>query len=364
MTSRRLLLLAVLAVLAIAGALLLSRQPATTASKDTQLLYPELKSELNAVNSIEIFKAADTQVVAVKRKGDDWTVTSRSDFPADAAKIRKFLIATSEAQLVEEKTSNPANYPAIGVEDVTASTATGHRVAIGGTAKPLNLIIGKQATGSRAQYVRRAGDKQSWLIGDSLDLPTALNTWLRKDIIDVAADRVQSVTVEVAGTKPYTAAKTSREQMNFSIDGLPKGKELSSPSPANSAGSALIALTLADVRKVQDVQAAKPAAHATFNTFDGLVVQIDGWVQDGKHYVALTTANDPAQAERFKAAPADKPADATAKTAAGAVTPKSAERDVAAESTRWNSQLAGWAYEIPDYKYEAIFRPLDKLLKK
>ena len=66
-------------------------------------------------------------------------------YPADAAKVRKLLLALAEAKPVEEKTSNPANYAALGVEDVSSADATGVRVELEGTAQPVNLIVGKAA---------------------------------------------------------------------------------------------------------------------------------------------------------------------------------------------------------------------------
>ena len=43
----------------------------------------------------------------------------------------------------------------------------------------------------------------------------------------------------------------------------------------------------------------------------GLIVDVDGWVQDQKHYIALRPSFDAAQAERFKVAtaPADEKKD-------------------------------------------------------
>ena len=362
MTQRRPLILAALAIVVIAIALLLSRQhtPSANADRDRPL-YPELKAKLDSIDKVRVLKGGETQIVAVERKGDDWSVTDRSGYPADASKIRKFLIATADAKLVEEKTSNPENYAAIGVEDVTAATATGHRVEISGAGAPVSLIVGKQA-GRSSQYVRRAADKQSWQISDSLDVPTTGDAWLRKDIIDIAADRIQSATVAIADGKPWSAVKASRADTDFKVDGVPKGKELSSPSAANSIGSALASLTLADVRKASELQAQKPAAHATYKAFDGLVAEVDGWVQDGKHYIALTTAYDEALAQRFKA-PAAEPAKAPAADGKPAA-PVAAERNVAEEVKAQNAQIAGWAYEIPDYKYEAIFKPIDEVLKK
>lgn len=369
MTQRRLLILGALAIVVIAVALPLSQRHDRSSTADgDQLLYPELKAKLDSVEAVKVFKAGDAGVVEVRRTGTDWSVVDRSGYPADAEKVRKFLLAAAAAKRVEEKTSNPASYAALGVEDVTAATATGHRVEISGGGAPVNLIVGKQA-GRSSQYVRRAGDQQSWQVSGSLDVPTTSDAWLRKDIIDVSSDRIQSFTVTIDGGKPWSAEKSARTASSFSVDGVPKGKELNSPSAADNISSALATLALADVRKASELQAQKPSAHTTFRTFDGLVAEVDGWAQDSKHYIALTTSYDAALAQRFKVAPAE-PAKAPAAEGSAAndktapPPPAAPERNVAEESKSQNAVLAGWAYEIPDYKYEAIFKPLDELLKK
>jgi hypothetical protein len=166
--------------------------------------------------------------------------------------------------------------------------------------------------------------------------------------------------VTIDGTKPYTAMKSARSDINFAVEGLPKGKELSSPASPNNLASALTAVTLADVRKAQELTM-KPGAHATLKTFDGLVVEADGWVQDNKHFIVLTTAYDDTLASRFKTSVAPAPGETATKAPA---TKPQTERDVASEAKNQNAQLTGWAYEIPEYKYDAIFKPLDELLKK
>jgi len=363
MNQRRPLILAALALVVIAAALLLTRQNSSSSNSDReQLLYPDLKSQLDKIDTVRIVKGGDVPVIEVKRAGTAWTVADRSGYPADDAKIRKFLIAASEAKRVEEKTSNPDNYAALGVEDVSAAQATGHRVELGGGGTPVNVIVGKQA-GRSSQYVRRAADKQSWQVNATLDVPTATDAWLRKDVIDISGDRIQAASVTTDG-KTWSASKAARTETDFKVDGIPKGKELESPSAASSLGSSLAMLTLADVRKASDMTQ-KPAAHATFKSFDGLVTEADGWVQDGKHYIALSTKFDEALAQQFKAPPPEPAKTPTTETNGKPETPPAAaERNVAEESKTLNATLNGWAYEIPDYKYEAIFKPIDELLKK
>lgn len=374
MTSRRLLILCIVAVVAIAaGVWLAGRQGSSASGGERAALYPGLKETLNSVSAIRIYKAGDARVVELQREGDSSTVSERDNYPADEGKLRRLLVAVADAKVDEEKTSNPEGYATLGVQDTKGKSATSMRIELVGTPKPVNLIVGKQGSGSRSTYVRRAGEPQSWLINTSIDTSGTPEAWLRKDIIDVSADRMQSATVATKGAKPYTAAKATRADANFAVEGLPKGKSLSAPSAANTFASSLTGLSLADVRAASAFQATPPAAHATFKTFDGLVVDVDGWVQDQKHYVALHPSFDPAQAERFKVATA--PADekkADEKTADDrkpdekkpAEAPKPAAPHVEEDAKKAGAKVTGWVYEIPDYKYESIFKPVDQLIGK
>jgi hypothetical protein len=74
------------------------------------------------------------------------------------------------------------------------------------------------------------------------------------------------------------------------------------------------------------------AAHALFRTFDGLEVDVAGRKDGTRSLVTLSTHATAKQTE--------------------------------AEAQGLNARLGGWEFEIPDYKYAAIFRPLEDLLKK
>ena len=372
MTSRRLLILAIAAIVAIgAGVWLAGREGSTGSSAGVGALYPELKEQLNSVSAVNMFKAGDARVVELKKQGDDWTVSERDNYPADDAKVRKLLVAIADAKVYEQKTSNPDAYATLGVEDTKGKGATSLRIELVGAPKPVNLIVGKQGVGARSNYVRRAGEPQSWLINATIDTSSNPEAWLRKDIIDVGADRMQSATVTTKDAKPYTAAKATRADANFSVDGLPKGKSLSAPTAANSVASALASLSLSDVRAASAFQSTPPAAHATFKTFDGLTVEVDGWVQDNKHYVALRPSFDAAQAEHFKVAtapaaekkPEEKKGEAPTATKPEEP-PKPAAPNVQEDATKAATKLNSWVYEIPDYKYEALFKPMDQLVGK
>ncbi|MGH8174941.1 MAG: DUF4340 domain-containing protein [Steroidobacter sp.] len=368
MTSRRLLILSIAALIAIgAGVWLANRQSSSGASGEHAALFPELKQQLDAVQNVRIFKAGDVLAVELVRKEGGWTVAERSGYPADEAKLSRLLRSLGDAKLYEEKTSNPESYKSLGVEDVSDAAAAGVRIEISGAPTALNLIVGKAGSGAQAQYVRRAGEAQSWLINSSIDASASPDAWLRKQILDASADRIQSATVKVSGQKPYTAVKNSRADTDFNVEGLPKGKKLSSPSAANGFATALSGLTLADVQPASAFTAASADAGATFSTFDGLVVQLEGWSRDDKRFIAMKPSYDAQLAERFKVATApsethadpkaDAKTDAPKPTAAAAKAP-----DIEAEVKTANARVEAWVYEIPSYKYEQIFKPLEQLL--
>lgn len=376
MTSRKLLILAIVAVVAVVGGIWLAGRQTSTPSSDTATLYPDLKKELDAVTAVRIVKAGGTTAVEMKRGESGWTVNERSNYPADEAKLRKLVTGLADAKVLEEKTSTAENYPTLGVEDISNTAAGGVQVEIDGPKQPVKLIVGKQASGGQSHYVRRAGEPQSWLVNKDIDTSASPDQWLRKNILDVSADRVQSAEVRIAGAKPYSALKKTRADADFTVDGLPKGKELSSPSAAAGLASALSGLTLTDVQSAS-AMTDKPSAQATIKTFDGLVAEATGWKKDDKHYIALKTSYDAAQAERFKIANAEtekkdgeKKADAANSEGAPPADdaskspPKPAQPNVEEEATKANAQLTGWVYEIPAYKYDAIFKPVEELIKK
>jgi Domain of unknown function (DUF4340) len=367
MTSRRILVLALVAVLALIGAVLLANQRTHSSQATSLLLFPELKAQAESVKAIRIFKAGDVRALEIVRDGTQWTLTERNGYPVAPAKVRNLVRALTNAKALEEKTSDPSKYSALSVEDVKSADAKGVRIELDGTAKPVNLIVGKDAPGGKSSYVRRVGEQKSWLVNELLSASPEASDWLEKDIINLSADRIQSATIAIEGQKPYSVAKASRADADFKVEPLPKGKELTSPSAANSAATALMSLSLDDVRPKSDVATARPSEKATYKTFDGLVVQLDGYKKDGKHLITISPSYDAALAERFRVKiDANTKAADDAKQPADKAKPTSstATADVADEAKTSAAKLQNWAYEIPEYKYQAIFRSFDELLKK
>ncbi len=381
MNSNKLIILVAVALAAIGLGIWVSSERASQEETSTASLFPDLKKTINDATAVRIFTAGDKQSVEIARKDSAWVVSERHGYPADDAKVRKLLLSLANAKLQEEKTSNPENYASLNVEDVSAEDASGIRVEVAGVQPPVNLIVGKPGTSLDTQYVRKAGEKQSWLVDADFDTTSVPQDWLRKTLFEISADRIQSATVQAKGAKPYTAAKNAKADADFSVAGLPKGKKLTSPSAANTLATALTGVALSDVQPAAEFES-PPDVTATYQTFDGLVLEIKGWSKDDKRYLAGQARFDAALADRFKAASEppdsketnaqDTAAAAMAKTdqsdaagtdkADGPAKPSAATPNVAEEAKSVNEKLSGWVFEIPEYKYNAIFKPLDDLV--
>ena len=72
MTSRRLLILGIAAIVAIAaGVWLAGRQGSSGSTTEAAALYPQLKEQLNSVSAVRIYKAGDARVVELHAPGRD-----------------------------------------------------------------------------------------------------------------------------------------------------------------------------------------------------------------------------------------------------------------------------------------------------
>src|SRR5207247_2746764 len=83
---------------------------------------------VNAVTQVGLGKGDGTHTT-LKKDGAGWSVGERG-WPADPGKVRKLLLDLGALNIVEEKTRLPANYPQLGVQDVSSPKATGTRIEV------------------------------------------------------------------------------------------------------------------------------------------------------------------------------------------------------------------------------------------
>jgi hypothetical protein len=329
MTARRVALLFAIGIVVIVLAVWMAgRNQAGGDSIAGTRVLPGLESSVNDVTEIRITKAGGTQAT-LDRKATDWLVAQR-DYPADSGKLRKLLLDLGSLQAVERKTAIANNYPVLGVESVAAPKATGARVDIVSAGKTWSLIVGHPVDDNDC-YVRVADDAQSLLASPLIMVDADPKLWLDPTVLDIASNRISEVDEQPAKGPGFSVSRDKSSQADFTVHGVPHGRQLSGADAADTMGSALSALTLTDVAKAGAAPNGAVLAHAAFKTFDGLEIDISGYKQAANGYIEVT-----------------------ARAAGKAADP---------EALAINARAQGWQYQVPDYRYDEIFQPLDGLLQ-
>jgi len=330
MTPRRVFILLIASVLVVILAVWMSsnRHPPRATLAGEPVLQGLDKRAVNSVSEIRLSKGDGTKTT-LKKGTSDWSVAER-DYPADTGKVRKLLLDLAALNVVEEKTSTPENYPALGVEDTTSDKATGTRVEAVTAWKTYGLIVGK-SSGAKSGYVRVANAPQSLLVAPLITVDADPRRWLDHTLIDIPQDRIRAIAVKPADGPGYTATRPNKDQSDFTVAEVPKGRKLSSPAAADPIAGSLAGVSLDDVQH-SPTAPATGIAHAVFSTFDGLTIDVAGHKEGTKTLVSFT--------------------------------PTSTAQATEAEAKALAARLKGWDFEIPSYKYDGMFRSLEDLLEK
>ena len=318
MSRQRFIALAVAALLAITGALYFSTQRNLPSDPHGRALLPSLAAELGTVTAVTLRRAGAAPSATLHEQSGRWTVAERGDYPADVAKLRKLLLALRDAKIVEEKTSNPQYFSAIGVEDPAAPGATGAEVAVTARDGRHAVIVGKAA--GDGNFVRRSGENQSYSVEPGISFETDPRFWIDSKLVDIAADDLKSIEIKPSAGRAYTVRREAAGA-DYVLEGVPPGRKAAestalAPSPTLYSG-----LTADDVTALSGVDFSN-ATVATATMADGGLITIKGAVVGDKHWISLQSSKDPAL----------------------------------------DAKTAGRAFEIAGYRFDAIFRPLEQLL--
>ena len=360
MSRQRFIVLLVAALVAITAALYLSTQRNVVREVHGLPLLPALASKLDSVTSLSVLKGSATPSVTVHKQGEQWTVAERANYPADVAKLHKLLLALSDAKIREEKTSDPANYSIIGVEDPTKPGATGAQIELLAKDAKLDVIVGKPI--DQGNFVRRAGEKSSYIVEPGISFEAEPRFWIDTRLLNFSADKIQSIQFKPDTGSTYTVRRVSEPTpkpdegkkaapntpgtpnaagapaaaaaapapaatpaepapSKFVLEGVPSGRQAADPNTLAPSPTAFSNLNDDDVAPIADIDFSKPST-VTLTLSDGSVITLTGAAVGEKRWIQIAA-----------------PQDATLST-----------------------KTSGRAFEIASYRYDQIFRPLEQLL--
>jgi Domain of unknown function (DUF4340) len=330
--------LVVLAVLVVAGGWYFgtaTAPPERTTIASGGLMFPELATQLRDATKVEITHQ-DKVTVIEKRPGGGWGVVSLHDYPVQETKLRGLLTGLTELRLAEARTSDPAEFARLGVDDPKSKGSTGDLLRVlDASGKPLvALIIGHRRVRGQANvpdevYVRRPEENQSWLAEGSLPLEADATQWLDRDVLNIAHDRIASVTaarVEEGGGagQPLVFAQVDGKFSLTQPTDHPKLEDYK----VDDVARALEQLTFQAVQADADVTGSE-VGHSVFTTKEGLAVNVTVLHVDKDAWARFTVSSSDDKAK--------------------------------AEAERLGGRLAGWTYQIGSWKERSLLPTIDDL---
>jgi hypothetical protein len=310
MSRRRFVWLLAAALVAISVAIYLSSQRNLPRETQDAPLLPGLAKDLNSVTTLSVRKGSAANAVTLHQVAGQWTVAERGDYPADRVKLRKLLLDMADLKIVEAKTSNPASFAVIGVEDPSSPGAAGTEITVAAPQARYLLIVGKPV--GQGSFARRGGENQSYIVQPALSFGSEPRSWIDSRLIDIASATIQSIAVKPAAGSGYTLHRLTPADSGFGLDAVPAGRKPLDAKALEPSPGLLSNFTAEDVAKAADVDFSN-GTQAVITQADGNVLTLTGATSGDKRWIEV-------------------------------------------------SSIPGRAFEVASYRYDAVFRPVEQLL--
>jgi hypothetical protein len=345
-----LILLVATAVFALGAAtMIVSRDTGTGVRGEGTAMFPGLVGKINDVRRVKVTRGTGTStLVATEKDGKvAWTLTELFRYPIPLISVRAVAAGMAQVARIEAKTTRPAKYSKIRVEDPKGKKSRSARVELFGKSgeKLADLIVGMEKaslSGPGELYVRRPGEDRAWLARGKITVPEKRENWVDQMIVEIDLPRVRETTLYSTPDKPLRIFKKAERDQDFTVEGMPADHELKELFGAEDISRAIQNLAFEEVLPAKefgiDITKTPRVRHITF---DGLIVE--GWMKTvgKKHWVTFRARPNPAP---LKGEKVDK-------------------AKIAEEAAKINRVNGGWAYTITKFETKNLFKTLSSLIQ-
>lgn len=290
----------------VAAAVSVSMRPGTTTvNPGIEPAFPKLAGNVNAVAQIDVQDAKHK--FSITRHGEKWGMDQKDGYPVEYDKVKSAIVAAADFKLIEQKTSDPSRYKRLDLEAPDGPDAKSTKVvfkddkgnvlaaAVIGKLKP--SLFGSGGSGT---YIRRDGEKATWLVRGEITLGKRPIDWMVKEIVNYGQEKVRKVVIKRPDGSSFSISKAKQSDSNFVVDDIPPGKKMKNPDEANPLGGVTWRLLFDDVKLAKKQNWPKQTYVADYFTWSGLDIHIvtakigkDYW---GRFHVSVADdVTDPAK---------------------------------------------------------------------
>ncbi|BBO78875.1 hypothetical protein DSCW_62920 [Desulfosarcina widdelii] len=363
------------AILLVAAGLLAALALVRT-GKDTGTTGPKMGEKLLAdlpVNQVAEVAIADAENHTTLVKGEStWQVQERSGFPADFDQLRDTVVKLSRLKIGRSFPGDPDSLARLSLlppSDPNAS-AGGTRITLkDASGKTLaDLVLGqvrsKEDGSSGGQYLKKIDADAVYLVDASFRfLKTAPTEWLQKEILNIKADAVESVTCYAdEGQKPVYTLARSEKGKDAQLTPIPKGRSADA-NRIDQVIEALAPLTVDDVQPADGPAAiASDLPKLVYHLFDGREIDICPATAGEESYTLRIAARETAMEETPSAVESTPEADESKEQKEEKAekvqepTPRSAKEI--------NDALGPWVFSIKKWQYDSFVTKPESLLEE
>lgn len=325
------------------------------------------------VNAVAAVTIADLENTVTLVRGDKvWQVESRNGYPADFDELRDMVVKLSRLKIGRRFSGSPESLKRLSLMPPSASdtSATGKQVTLKDASGKIlaDVIFGQTRQtddgGSGGQYLKKADADTVFLVdGNFRFLKADPAQWLKKEILNIKAEDVSSVTCYNEGgrTPVYTLSRPEKGEPARMAPVPPE--RTADSAKIDQVFDALSPLTLDDVRMGdgEPPQADAGRTRLVYRLFDGRQISIFPEFDGKESYTVRVAADAPAEQ-------ADTPAGHDpAEKEGGQSKTEATEADAAAPAVesvqQINDRLDPWIFSIKKWQYDSFITQPDLLLE-
>lgn len=324
MSERMTNILGYLTLAAILAAIwiLFGEDPAREQGARGERTFAGLAERVNETADITLAQG-DEQLVLSRADGT-WQVDSRGGYTADADKVRALLRGFARSERREPKTANPERFDALELGDAATTVTLADET--GGTL--LSVRVGKRKEGGSGRsltFIFQETDTRAWLVSGIEDVAVDATEWLRSELLSIAEQRVQSVTLN-----DVTLSRGLGEQ-DYSVVGLTEGETAVAGYKRSEPARTFAGLGLSDVEQTAN-PLMEPSGTGALQTHDGLRVSFTLFDHSDAIWAQLEADYEASRAQQGDAGQLPQ-----------------APADGAGEAAALNEKFRGWLFKLSSY---------------
>jgi len=340
----------------------------TTGPKMGEKLFADLP-----VNQVAEVTIADAENRTTLVKGETvWQVEERGGYPADFDQLRDTVVKLSRLKIGRSFAGDPESLARLSLLPPSDSndSARGTRITLkDSSGKTLaDIVLGqirsKEDGASGGQYLKKADADTVFLVDAGFRfLKTAPAEWLQKEILNIKADAVESVTcyADKSQEPVYTLVRPEKGK-GAELTPVPEERSVDA-NRVDQLLEALAPLTLDDVQRADSPpETASDRPMLVYQLFDGREIDIFPTSDGNENYSLRVAAREPAAEppSTVETAPeadeTSQPKEEETETKAKEPAPRSAKEI--------NDALGPWIFSIKKWQFDSFVTQPESLLEK